>query len=55
MAGEFLREAAVLIGVFAPLDLGLSSTGLTAPGLGAIVSVVAVSWSIGAYLGLDDE
>ena len=55
MAGDFLRETAVLVGVFAPLDLSMSDAGLTPQGVGAIVTVVAVSWSIGAYFGLDNE
>jgi len=42
MIGELLRDAAVLIGVFAPLETILSKQPLTFWGVGIIVGLVVV-------------
>jgi len=48
--GEFLREAAVLIAVFAPLDKVLQNLPLTARFMGVTLVIVAVLFGIGAAL-----
>jgi hypothetical protein len=53
MAGGFLRELAVLVVVFAPLEAVLKREMLTLRALGAIVLVALVSWGIGVYLGVE--
>lgn len=54
MFADFLREFALLVAVFAPLDL-LLSNGLTQQAFGTIVAIVSVLWGIGAYLGVEPD
>jgi len=49
-AGEFLREYALLIAVFYPLDVYLQSKGLTG---GEVVTTLVISgtlWTVGVVL-----
>jgi len=49
-AGEFLREYALLIAVFYPLDVYLQSTALT---VGQLITTLLISgslWTIGVIL-----
>ena len=46
MLGEFVREAAVLVAVFAPLDMAIQKTPFT------VLSVIAILASVGFLLVL---
>ncbi len=46
MLGEFVREAAVLVAVFAPLDMAIQKTPFT------LLNVIAIVASIGFLLVL---
>lgn len=46
MLGEFVREAAVLVAVFAPLDMAIQKTPFT------LLNVVAILASVGFLLVL---
>ena len=53
MVGEILREAGVLVSVFAPLDALFSRGTLTRTGIVAIVVVVVPCFVLGTVLGLE--
>lgn len=53
MLGDFLREAAVLVAVFGPLEALVGLGELTGGVLAAIVVVVVPCLGLGMYLGLE--
>jgi hypothetical protein len=53
MVGEFLREAGVLIGVLAPLELLVTHGSLTVKGFLVILSLAAPCLVVGVMLGLE--
>ena len=53
MVGEFLREAGVLIGVLAPLELLVTHGGLTAKSVLVIVVIATPCLVGGVMLGLE--
>ena len=55
MVGESCREATVLIGVLAPMEMIIAGGGLTMRSVAAIVVLTAVLGAIGLWLGLRDE
>ena len=50
LLGEFLREVAVLVAVFAPLDVVLQGRSLTGGFFAAIIGFVVVPLAIGIIL-----
>ena len=55
MIGDLCREAAVLIGVLAPMEMIIAGGGLTMRSVTAIVVLTAVLGALGLWLGLRDE
>ena len=55
MIGELFREAAVLIGVLAPMETIIVGSGLTARSVVTIVVLSGFFGSVGLYLGLDAD
>jgi len=53
MVGEFLREAGVLIGVLAPLELLVTHGSLTVKGFLVIFGLAAPCLVAGVMLGLE--
>ena len=53
MAGEIMREAGVLVLVFAPLDFFFARGTLTATGIVAIVVIVVPCFVMGMAFGLE--
>jgi len=53
MLGEFLREAGVLVAVFAPLELLVTHGTLTVSGIIVIVAVAGPCLVLGMILGLE--
>jgi hypothetical protein len=53
MAGEIMREAGVLVLVFAPLDALFSRGTLTTTGIVAIVVIVVPCFVVGMVMGLE--
>ncbi len=50
LLGDFLREIAVLVAVFVPLEIELQTAGLTLQAFGVIVVVVALFFAVGVLL-----
>lgn len=55
MLGEICREAAVLIGVLAPMEMIIVGGGLTMRSVAAIVVLTGALGAIGLGLGVKDE
>ncbi len=55
MFGEFFREAAVLLAVFAPLDVVLRDRGVTTLYLLNTVAIAASCFGLGIWLGIDSD
>jgi hypothetical protein len=55
MFGEFLREAAVRVAVFSPLDLVLSERPLTPFFVASTLGLVALLPGVGIYLGVETD
>lgn len=54
-AGEFFREAAVLVAVLAPMELLVQHGTLTGLQSGIIVAVTVFCLGFGFYAGLDGD
>ncbi len=55
MIGELLREAAVLIGVLAPMEAIIVGGGLTATSVVTIVVLSGFCVGVGLYLGVNAD
>ena len=55
MVGELLREAAVLIGVLAPMETIIVGGGLTTRSVVAIVVLSGFCVGVGLYLGVNTD
>ena len=55
MFGEFLREAAVLVAVFAPLDFILRERSLTTVYFLNTFAIVVFCFWLGVRLGIDSD